>query len=173
MASTLEACILLIDNSEYSRNSDYPPSRLSALRDAAHLLGTATLDRNPEALVGLIPAAAGPGAVEAGTLSLTDDLGVFFAAVASLRSGGVLDVERGVARAALALKQRYVSLSLSLSLFIPILEFFLLTHSLSLSLSPFVVKTSHFDNESSSLPPLPPSPTTNPLDAVSKNWAKN
>jgi 26S proteasome regulatory subunit N10 len=34
----LEAVMMVLDNSEYSRNGDYPPSRLDAQKDAATLL---------------------------------------------------------------------------------------------------------------------------------------
>jgi len=34
----LEACMLCLDNSEWNRNGDFPPSRFDAQQDAANII---------------------------------------------------------------------------------------------------------------------------------------
>jgi hypothetical protein len=43
-----------IDNSEYQRNGDYPPSRMQAQQDAANLILQCKLRANPESAVGVL-----------------------------------------------------------------------------------------------------------------------
>mmetsp|Transcript_4728 Transcript_4728/g.20315 ORF Transcript_4728/g.20315 Transcript_4728/m.20315 type:complete len:124 (-) Transcript_4728:2524-2895(-) len=50
----LEATIVCIDNSEWMRNGDYPPSRLAAQADAANLICSAKVSQNRENTVGLL-----------------------------------------------------------------------------------------------------------------------
>lgn len=53
----LETTVICLDNSEYSRNGDYIPSRLEVQRDAANLICGAKTSQNPENAVGLLSAA--------------------------------------------------------------------------------------------------------------------
>ena len=50
----LEAVMILIDNSESSRNGDYQPTRFEAQADAASIVFQAVTSSNPESSVGLI-----------------------------------------------------------------------------------------------------------------------
>jgi 26S proteasome regulatory subunit N10 len=49
----LESTILLVDTSEYMRNGDYPPTRMSSQHDAANYLASAVINGNPESTVGV------------------------------------------------------------------------------------------------------------------------
>ncbi|KAJ2797551.1 proteasome regulatory particle base subunit rpn10, partial [Coemansia helicoidea] len=69
----LEATVLVIDNSEWSRNGDYMPTRFQAQIDSVrYLFGVKTND-NPENLVGVIASA---GVTPQVLVSLTGDQGV-------------------------------------------------------------------------------------------------
>lgn len=50
----LESTMLCLDNSEYMRNGDYTPSRISAQKDAASVLCNEKVHSNPENTVGLL-----------------------------------------------------------------------------------------------------------------------
>ncbi|KAB8356691.1 hypothetical protein FH972_024267 [Carpinus fangiana] len=50
----LEATIIIVDNSEHSRNGDYVPSRFEAQIDAVNLIFSAKTQANPESSVGLM-----------------------------------------------------------------------------------------------------------------------
>lgn len=50
----LEAVMILVDNSESSRNGDYTPTRFGAQADAVSLLFSAITQGNPESSVGLM-----------------------------------------------------------------------------------------------------------------------
>jgi hypothetical protein len=50
----LEAVILCIDNSEYSRNGDYSPNRYDAMIESANLISAAKIQGNPETSVGIL-----------------------------------------------------------------------------------------------------------------------
>jgi 26S proteasome regulatory subunit N10 len=46
--------MILLDNSEYMRNGDYPPTRLSAQEDSATMLAGMKLRDNAESTVGVM-----------------------------------------------------------------------------------------------------------------------
>jgi 26S proteasome regulatory subunit N10 len=50
----LEAVMILVDNSESSRNGDYTPTRFEAQADAISLISTAITEGNPQSSVGLM-----------------------------------------------------------------------------------------------------------------------
>lgn len=50
----LEAVIIVVDNSESSRNGDYTPTRFGAQRDAVYEVFTSVISGNPESSVGLM-----------------------------------------------------------------------------------------------------------------------
>lgn len=52
--TTLEATMICLDNSEYMRNGDYPPSRWEVQKETVNALVRDKLDSNPEAQVGLL-----------------------------------------------------------------------------------------------------------------------
>jgi 26S proteasome regulatory subunit N10 len=50
----LEAAMVLVDNSESSRNGDYQPSRIDAQADATTMIFQSITGSNPESMVGLM-----------------------------------------------------------------------------------------------------------------------
>jgi 26S proteasome regulatory subunit N10 len=50
----LEAVMVVVDNSESSRNGDYTPTRFEAQADAVSLIFSAITQANPESSVGLM-----------------------------------------------------------------------------------------------------------------------
>ena len=98
----LESCMILLDCSEYMRNGDYVPTRLSAQQDAANLLVSAKTQSHPESTVG----------VSAGTellVSPTDNVGIILNALHDVRLQQQQlqqDVCSSVQVASLALKHR-------------------------------------------------------------------
>ena len=58
----LEATIIIVDNSEYMRNGDYPPDRFRAQSAAVTTLFQTKVDSNPENTVGFMTM-AGKGSV--------------------------------------------------------------------------------------------------------------
>lgn len=50
----LEATMIIIDNSEYMRNGDYPATRFDAQADAVNVLFQTKIDSNPENSVGIM-----------------------------------------------------------------------------------------------------------------------
>ncbi len=50
----LEATMILVDNSEYSRNGDFFPSRWEAQKDSVSMVSQAKLQANIESGVGLM-----------------------------------------------------------------------------------------------------------------------
>ncbi|KAL9088614.1 MAG: hypothetical protein Q9165_006134 [Trypethelium subeluteriae] len=68
----LEATMIVVDNSESSRNGDYVPSRFDAQADAVNLIFQAKTQSNPESAVGLMSmGGAGPEVLT----TLTTDIG--------------------------------------------------------------------------------------------------
>lgn len=113
----LEATVLCVDNSEYSRNCDFNPNRLEAQRDTAVLFCGAAMNDNPENAVGLMSLGklGLPGSFSLGdseqrrTLQLapTGDTESFNAAVAGIEiEGSEVELLAGIRRALLSLKHR-------------------------------------------------------------------
>lgn len=50
----MEATVVCIDNSEWTRNGDYAPTRFQAQADAVNLLAGVKTDANPENTVGVL-----------------------------------------------------------------------------------------------------------------------
>jgi len=50
----LEAVVVIMDNSEYNRNGDFPPSRWESQQDAANNIIQHKLSSNPENTIGLM-----------------------------------------------------------------------------------------------------------------------
>lgn len=97
--------MLIIDNSEYMRNSDYPPTRLQAQSDAVNIVFQTKVDANPENTVGIMTMAGnGPEVL----VTHTKDLGQILQALhkASLKIDGNIDMMKSISIAQLALKHR-------------------------------------------------------------------
>jgi 26S proteasome regulatory subunit N10 len=96
--------MLCMDNSEYSRNGDYLPTRFSAERDCINLLTSAKLNSNPKSTVGLLTL-AGPR-IEL-HVSPTREVGrIMNACAKTIEIGGESRFLSGLRTAALALKNR-------------------------------------------------------------------
>ncbi|KAJ1730559.1 proteasome regulatory particle base subunit rpn10 [Coemansia biformis] len=99
----LEATVLVIDNSEWSRNGDYMPTRYQAQIDAVrYLFGIKTND-NPENTVGVIANAGDSPQV---LVSLTGDHGVLLKGMHGLGIRGEAHFDIGIQIAQLVLKHR-------------------------------------------------------------------
>lgn len=99
----LETTIICVDNSEWTRNGDYIPTRFEAQHDAVNLVTGAKTQQNPESTVGVLTM-AGRG-VEL-LVSPTDDIGKLLSCLHSVRMGGRVDMAGAVQVAQLALKHR-------------------------------------------------------------------
>lgn len=113
----LESCMILLDNSQYMRNGDYIPNRMSAQTDAVNLLITHKTQSNPESTVGVIAMNGGCFTNDGVELlvSPTDDVGKLLGALNNVPiQGNVLtsddvaatDIPASVQVASLALKHR-------------------------------------------------------------------
>eukprot|EP01055_Gregarina_sp_Pseudo9_P005170 Gregarina_sp_Pseudo_9__5169@NODE_555_length_2587_cov_44_169545_g524_i0_p1_GENE_NODE_555_length_2587_cov_44_169545_g524_i0NODE_555_length_2587_cov_44_169545_g524_i0_p1_ORF_typecomplete_len346_score65_91VWA_2/PF13519_6/5_9e13VWA_2/PF13519_6/7_5e03Ssl1/PF04056_14/1e09VWA/PF00092_28/9_9e05Med25_VWA/PF11265_8/0_0069RE_R_Pab1/PF09522_10/0_34RE_R_Pab1/PF09522_10/1_3e04UIM/PF02809_20/28UIM/PF02809_20/7_8_NODE_555_length_2587_cov_44_169545_g524_i0681105 len=99
----LEATMICVDNSDWSRNGDFAPSRLDAQYDTANLLGGAKTQNNPENAVGLLTMANKRVTV---AIAPTTDMGAFLQALHNIVCSGKCDFIRGIQTAQLALKHR-------------------------------------------------------------------
>ena len=70
--SSMEAVVVCIDNSEWTRNGDYAPNRFQAQADAVNLLAGAKTEANSENTVGVITMSGKSPKV---LVTLTTDLG--------------------------------------------------------------------------------------------------
>ncbi|KAF5198243.1 26S proteasome non-ATPase regulatory subunit 4-like protein [Thalictrum thalictroides] len=99
----LEATMICIDNSEYTRNGDYSPNRFQAQADAVNLICGAKTQSNPENTVGVLTM-AGKGVRV--LVTPTSDLGKILACMHGLDVGGEMNLAAGIQVAQLALKHR-------------------------------------------------------------------
>ncbi|RXK42671.1 hypothetical protein M231_00226 [Tremella mesenterica] len=99
----LESCMLVLDNSEYMRNGDYPPTRFQAQAQAVSTVFTAKTDSNPESAVGLMTMA---GKSPSLLVTPTNDIGKLLSAMGKASIGGDSDFSTAVQIAQLALKHR-------------------------------------------------------------------
>ncbi|KAG8824943.1 hypothetical protein FRC18_010415 [Serendipita sp. 400] len=101
----LEACMLVIDNSEYMRNGDYPPNRFDAQADAVTTVFSAKVDSNPENTAGVMTMAGKSPEV---LVTPTQDIGKILTALHGSKSSisGSVDVLTSISIAQLALKHR-------------------------------------------------------------------
>lgn len=99
----LEATMIVIDNSEFTRNGDYLTNRFEAQLDAVDLIFQAKTNSNPENTVGLL-ASGGTGPQVLSTL--TADFGKLLSGIHETKIQGSLHFATGIQVAALALKHR-------------------------------------------------------------------
>ncbi|KAJ2848787.1 proteasome regulatory particle base subunit rpn10 [Coemansia brasiliensis] len=99
----LEATVLIVDNSEWSRNGDYMPNRYDAQVDAVRYLFNVKTADNPENTVGVIASAGNMPQV---LVSLTGDQGVLLRGMHELRIHGESRFDTGIQIAQLVLKHR-------------------------------------------------------------------
>jgi 26S proteasome regulatory subunit N10 len=99
----LEASMIIVDNSEASRNGDYVPSRWEAQQDAVNMIFSAKTGANPESSVGLM--SMGGNTPEILT-TLTTDIGKVLDGLHRTKIKGSSHFVTGINVAALALKHR-------------------------------------------------------------------
>ncbi|KAI5455032.1 proteasome regulatory particle base subunit rpn10 [Naganishia albida] len=99
----LEACMIILDNSEYMRNGDYAPTRFAAQNDAVSLIFNAKTGSNPENTVGVMSMAGSSPQVLA---TLTQDFGKVLSSMKKCHVGGSADLITSLNVAQLALKHR-------------------------------------------------------------------
>ncbi|KAK2743519.1 hypothetical protein FQN57_004816 [Myotisia sp. PD_48] len=100
---SLEATMIIVDNSEDSRNGDYLPTRFEAQADAIHLIHSAKTQAHPESAVGLMSmAGSGPEVL----VTLTADLGKILEGLHRTKIRGKAHVASSIQVAHLALKHR-------------------------------------------------------------------
>lgn len=99
----LELTMVVIDNSEYMRNGDFPETRYKAQLQAVEYLFNAKTGLNPENTVGLL-ALGGNGPVVLSTL--TTEYARLLEGLHKTKIGGSAHVVTGIQVAALALKNR-------------------------------------------------------------------
>ena len=95
--------MICLDNSDYTRNGDYMPTRFDSQSDAANLLCGAKTNQNPENAVGILAAAGDRIEV---MVTPTADLGRLVTELNKVQIGGNSDLLRGIQTAQLALKHR-------------------------------------------------------------------
>ncbi|GAB4815088.1 hypothetical protein N2152v2_002134 [Parachlorella kessleri] len=99
----MEATVVCVDNSEFTRNGDYAPTRFQAQADAVNLLAGAKTQHHPENTVGVLTMAGHSPRV---LVTPTSDLGKVLNAVQDMRIGGDVHLATAVQVAQLALKHR-------------------------------------------------------------------
>ncbi|KAK5211901.1 proteasome regulatory particle base subunit rpn10 [Exophiala xenobiotica] len=99
----LEATMIVVDNSEASRNGDYLPNRFSAQSEAASLIFNAKTSSNPESAVGLM-SMAGTGPTVLNTP--TTNFGAILAGLHETKIKGHIRLGTAISVAMLALKHR-------------------------------------------------------------------
>eukprot|EP00736_Rhodelphis_marinus_P001728 Rmarinus@m.2106 len=99
----LEATLICMDNSEWMRNGDYPPSRLDAQNDAVNIICGAKIQAHPENTVGLLSTA---GASPQVVVTPTQDAGQILTSLHTVQLGGEANLTAALRVAQLALKHR-------------------------------------------------------------------
>jgi len=99
----LEAVMVCFDNSDYTRNGDYTPSRFASQADAVQSVCDRKTGENVENSVGILCSAGDRIQV---LVTPCSDLGRMRAELAKVKIGGSSDLLRGIQTAQLALKHR-------------------------------------------------------------------
>jgi hypothetical protein len=99
----MEATIVCIDNSEWTRSGDYAPTRFQAQADAVNLLAGAKTQANPENTVGVLTMAGKNPRV---LVTPTPDLGKVLNCMTDIVIEGEANITSSVQIAQLALKHR-------------------------------------------------------------------
>jgi 26S proteasome regulatory subunit N10 len=99
----MEATMVVIDNSEWTRNGDFPPSRFQSQADAVNLLAGARTQANPENTVGILAMA---GKTPRVLVTPTPDLGKVLHSMQDVEIEGECRLATAVQIAQLCLKHR-------------------------------------------------------------------
>lgn len=100
---SLEATVVCVDNSEWTRNGDYAPNRFQAQADAVNELASAKTQANPENTVGVLAMAGKKPTV---LVTPTAELGKVLNSLANLQIEGEASFSASSQIAQLALKHR-------------------------------------------------------------------
>jgi 26S proteasome regulatory subunit N10 len=95
--------VVCVDNSEFTRNGDYAPTRFQAQADAVNLLAGAKTQHHPENTVGVMTMA---GKTPQVLVTPTPDLGKVLNAMQGMKIEGEVHLSTTVQIAQLALKHR-------------------------------------------------------------------
>lgn len=99
----MECTVVCIDNSEFSRDGDYAPTRFQVQADAVNLLAGAKTQAHPEATVGVLTMS---GKTPRVLVTPTPDLGKVLNCMTNIEIDGECNVSSSVQIAQLALKHR-------------------------------------------------------------------
>lgn len=99
----LEACILCIDNSDWTRNGDYQPTRWDSQIEAANIVAENKSDKNPENCLGVISMA---GKRVETPVTLTQDLSKILKSFKEMKISGDSDYVTAINISMLLLKHR-------------------------------------------------------------------
>lgn len=99
----LEAVMVCIDNSDFTRNGDYIPTRYAAQTDAVNIVCNAKTQQNMENSVGMLTTAGDRVEV---IITPSTDLGKMINELQKVQIKGSSDILRGIQTAQLALKHR-------------------------------------------------------------------
>lgn len=99
----MESTVVCVDNSEFTRNGDYAPTRFQAQADAVNLLAGAKTQHHPENTVGVMTMA---GKTPQVLVTPTADLGKVLGAMQQMKIEGDVHLSTAVQIAQLALKHR-------------------------------------------------------------------
>jgi 26S proteasome regulatory subunit N10 len=99
----MEACMVCIDNSEWTRSGDYAPTRFQAQADAVNLLAGAKTQANAENTVGVLTMS---GKTPSVLVTPTPDLGKVLNCMTEVEVEGDCNISASVQIAQLALKHR-------------------------------------------------------------------
>jgi 26S proteasome regulatory subunit N10 len=99
----LEAIILCMDNSDWTRNGDYHPSRWESEGEAANLISESKCEKNPENGIGVISMAGKRVEVH---VTLTNDLSRILNSIKNISLSGECDFITSLNIATLTLKHR-------------------------------------------------------------------
>ncbi|RWS09570.1 26S proteasome non-ATPase regulatory subunit 4-like protein [Dinothrombium tinctorium] len=94
--------MVCVDNSEFMRNADFPPTRLQAQEEAVSIICHSKTRSNPENNVGLLTLSNAPQVLT----TLTTDVGRILAKLHQVQPNGSLNFATGIRIAHLALKHR-------------------------------------------------------------------
>ena len=100
---SLEAVMVCLDNSEWTRNGDFAPTRWENQQDAANMVCEAKTQQNPETTIGLMSSAGKRVEV---VLTQTNDIGRLLAVVQEIKINGENDLPTALQIAQLSLKHR-------------------------------------------------------------------
>lgn len=99
----LEAVMLCMDNSEWTRNGDFKPSRYEGQQDAANFIWDAKTGQNLESTLGIMAMAGKRPEIY---LTQTNDIGRLGTTIQKIPIHGYINVSRAVKIAQLSLKHR-------------------------------------------------------------------